>query len=311
MRNNNTNKTITHLAMPERQIPVLIDSSPEKCEGYFTSTKSSDKAVTRVRRLLPSFVEDVRNPCKRKEIEREFGAIAAAEWNTLRELLALRDRLNAGDWSPIITHNAEEALRESLTPLLRLSPEGWFVDADETKTGKLILRPASGNGHRVEIDFGLDNALVTPFEGGPRVQNTALRAKPVTKADNSSAVHRNTIKATVKTPVFALSEAFTAGLSRTRFVVWWSDMGKKLVPGLYCPDILTALYALAMWSSGTAGGWAICLKCKKDYPRSRAKQRYCSHKCQVAAAMQRMRNKQKRESASKGSTMGKKRTRRK
>jgi len=59
---------------------------------------------------------------------------------------------------------------------------------------------------------------------------------------------------------------------------------------------MTALYALAMWSSGTAGGWAICQnpRCKKDYPRRRVKQCYCSHKCQVAAAMQRMRNKAKR-----------------
>jgi hypothetical protein len=82
-------------------------------------------------------------------------------------------------------------------------------------------------------------------------------------------------------------------MSKARFVVWWSDAGKKLVPGLYCPDIVTALYALAMWSSGTAGGWAICQKCGNDYPRSRAKQRYCSHKCQVAAAMQRFRDKAK------------------
>ena len=76
-------------------------------------------------------------------------------------------------------------------------------------------------------------------------------------------------------------------------MVWWSDAGKKLVPGLYCPDIVTALYALAMWSKGTAGGWAICQKCGEDFPRSRAKQLYCSHRCQVAAAMKRMRSNRK------------------
>jgi hypothetical protein len=37
MRSNNINKTITHLAMPERQIPVLIDATPEKSEGFVTS----------------------------------------------------------------------------------------------------------------------------------------------------------------------------------------------------------------------------------------------------------------------------------
>jgi hypothetical protein len=119
------------------------------------------------------------------------------------------------------------------------------------------------------------------------------------------------ISAEVKTAVLALSGAFTEGLSKTRFVVWWSDIGKKFVPGLYCPDIVTALYALAMWSSGTAGGWAICQKCGKDYPRSRAKQRYCSHKCQVAAAMRRMRDKERKltaepESKTKTTTKGRK-----
>jgi len=36
----------------------------------------------------------------------------------------------------------------------------------------------------------------------------------------------------VKTAALALSEAFTAGLSKTRFVVWWSDVAMKFVPGL-------------------------------------------------------------------------------
>lgn len=306
MRSNNANETITHLAMPERQIPVLIDSSPDKCEGYFTTATASDKPMKSVRRLLPQFIEDIRNPRKRQEIEKEFGPISTVEWNSLRELLALLDRLNAGDWSPIITDNAEEVLKELLTPILRLSPRGWFIDADERKkTGRLILRSASKEGYVVEVDFDLGKA--TPFENGPRVRNAISKERPVTKADRSSTKLRPTIDATFKTAAFALSQAFTAGLTRTRFVVWWSAVGKKLVPGLYCPDIVTALYALAMWSSGTAGGWAICQRCKKDYPRSRAKQRYCSHKCQVAAAMQRMRDK-KRESGPKGPTTSKKRT---
>jgi hypothetical protein len=306
VKSNNHNETITYLAMPERQIPVLIDSGPGGSEGYVPSSAWEDKPVTRVRRLLPSFVENMRDPRKRKEIEKGLGAISPTEWDRLRELLVLIDRLNAGDWPPVITSNAEEVLKESLDPILRLSPGGWFVEATDPN---LVLRSASGNEYKVEIDLGLDNALVTPLVGGPPDQKTASPVRPATKADDGSMVLRRTITANLKTATFALSEAFTAGLSKTRFVVWWSDVGKKLVPGLYCSDIVTALYALAMWSSGTAGGWAICQKCMRDYPRSRAKQRYCTHKCQVAAAMQRMRNKKKRESEakSKASTANKKR----
>ena len=101
MRSNNRNESITHLAMPERQIPVLIDSSPEKAEGFVPSAAWSGKPLTSVRRLLPSFVDGLQSPRRRKEIEKEHGTIDAEEWNRLREMLALKDRLNDGDWSPV------------------------------------------------------------------------------------------------------------------------------------------------------------------------------------------------------------------
>ena len=101
------------------------------------------------------------------------------------------------------------------------------------------------------------------------------------------------IHGTCKTVAFAVSEAFTEGLSKTRFVAWWTDIGKKLVPGLYCPDIVTALYALAMWGYGTEGGWAICQKCNNDFARKHSKELYCSAKCQSAAGMSRHRQRRK------------------
>ena len=113
------------------------------------------------------------------------------------------------------------------------------------------------------------------------------------------------IKGSCKTLPLALSETFTRGMRKTRFVVWWSNAAKRLVPGLYCPDIVTALYALAMWSIGTAGGWAVCQKCGDNYPRRRAKQLYCSHRCQVAAAMQRYRKNREGVAKSKPRTAAK------
>ena len=288
MRSNNNNEAITHLAMPERQIPVLIDSTPENSEGFMPSIAGSDKPVTRVRRLLPSFVQGLESPQRRREIEKEHGTIGASEWNRLRELLSLIDRLNAGDWSPVITSNANKAMEYLPALLDRLSPGGWFMGEDES--GKLTLRPASGDvsgSMSLEIEVGKPT-LLSPAERPPG-RKVATHVQSVLEHDGRTAKWSAKIDAVCKTAAYALSEAFTAGLSKTRFVVWWSDVGKKFVPGLYCPDIVTALYALAMWSSGTAGGWAICQKCNKDYPRSRAKQFYCSHRCQAAAGMQRYR----------------------
>lgn len=83
------------------------------------------------------------------------------------------------------------------------------------------------------------------------------------------------------------------GLLRTRFVVWWHKASRRFVPGLYCPDIVTALYALAIWSTGTAGGWAICPKCQRDFVRKHPNQIYCKPPCQASAGMMRLRRKRK------------------
>lgn len=287
MRSNNNHKAITHLAMPERRIPVLIDSTPEKAEGFVPSVAwCVEKPFTKVRRLQPEFVENLKNPQKRKEIEKEHGAIRTEEWNRLRELLTLIDRVNAGDLSPVVTTNVEGALRELPALLDRLSPGGWFMDRDEPKTGKLSLRSASNDG-RLTIDLG--KLSLTPLEKAPQASKPTSHLKSATTHNSRPDVFSVDVTGTVKTFTFALSEGFTAGLSKTRFVVWWSNTAKKLLPGLYCPDIVTALYALAMWQNGTVGGWGVCQRCGCDYPRSRAKQRYCSHKCQVAAAMKRYR----------------------
>lgn len=305
MRRNNANETITHLAMPERQIPVLIDAAPPNAEGYVSSGAWGEKPATSVRRLLPSFVDDLRSPRSRGEIEKEHGSVSVAEWNGLREMMALIDRLNAGDWSPVIYTNAAEKLKP-LAALLDTRSKGWLLV--ERGPDKIVFKSAAEDGQSFKMVFG--EPTVKNLVSGQQVSPTTLRSKSPESRDSSSPDWSSTVNGTYKTAVFALSEAFTAGLSKTRFVVWWSEVAKKLVPGLYCPDIVTALYALAMWSSGTAGGWAICQRCNRDYPRSRAKQLYCSHKCQVAAAMKRYRKNRKAAAKlkSKAKAKSKKRT---
>jgi len=302
MRTHNHNESITHLAMPERRIPVLIDCEPKRAEGFVPSFLENEQSATPVRRLDPALLIAFRNAGRRIEIEKEYGAIHEADWKRLRELFALLDRVNGGDLTPIVTSNEKEAFRELPTLLDRLSPGGWLRDARNDLAGELSFLPASGDlKGRARLSVEISSVSLTPLVNRhPDDSSTSIGTDPtlIPKDEDRNLVLKTAIHGTCKTVAFAVSEAFTAGLSKTRFVVWWTDIGKKLVPGLYCPDIVTALYALAMWGYGTAGGWAICQKCNSDFARKRAQQLYCSTKCQTAAGMSRHRQKRKRSNES-------------
>ncbi len=298
MGSHNHNKAITHLAMPERQIPVLIDSSPDKAEGYVSSMTWSGVPVSSVRRLMPAIVEDLRSPRRRKEIEKDYGAIDEAEWRRLLEMLALLNRLNAGDWSPIISTNSEKLAEQLFAKMKRLNPDSrWWIDNYKPGTGKFSFRSISGDKRTLfslEIDLGkptFKSIADSPAQGESRL-------KPVAKLNDrimDGTIKRSAEKSIFdfggiyKNATFALSEAFTAGMSKARFVIWWSAIAKKFVPGLYCPDIMTALYALVLSSAGTPGGVGVCEKCQTPFIRSRADQIYCKPKCQAAAGMKRYR----------------------
>jgi len=109
----------------------------------------------------------------------------------------------------------------------------------------------------------------------------------------------------------AITAKFTAGLSKVRFVIWEDKLTGKFVPGLYCPNVQTALYASVLYGLGVPGGLAICRnpKCRQPFIRSRGeKQFYCSDKCRVAAGMRRYRAtlELKAKAKSKTTTKGKK-----
>ena len=302
MKTHNHNESITHLARPERRIPVLIDCEPKRAEGFVPSFLENEQSATPVRRLDSALLIAFRNGGRRIEIEKEYGAIHEADWKRLRELFALLDRVNGGDISPIVTSNEREAFKELPALLDRLSPGGWLRDARKDLAGELSFLPASGDlKGRARLSVEISSISLTPLVSRhPDDSSTPIGTDSalVRKGEDRNLVLKTAIHGTCKTVAFAVSEAFTAGLSKTRFVVWWTDIGKKLVPGLYCPDVVTALYALAMWGYGTAGGWAICQKCNSDFARKRAQQLYCSTKCQSAAGMSRHRQKRKHSNES-------------
>jgi hypothetical protein len=285
------NDPITHLAVPQRQIPVLIDCGPRQSEGFVASIAWSEKPIRDVRRLSPSLVEGLPSLRRQKEIEKSYGPVSAIEWKRLRDLLMLKNRLNAGDWSPIISPDLNEALSPLARKLDQVSPEGWLIAEDET--GRRTYRSVSGKV-RFSFSFKVElEDLSSAALAGTASRQHASSVRLELPRKGESTTWRGTIRGRIKSAVFAFSEAFTAGLSKSRFVVWWHKASGKFVPGLYCPDIVTALYALAIWSTGTAGGWAICPRCEIDFVRKHPNQIYCKPQCQAAAGMMRLRRKRK------------------
>jgi hypothetical protein len=102
-----------------------------------------------------------------------------------------------------------------------------------------------------------------------------------------------------------LTRAFTDGLERSRFVVWWAEPEQKFAPGIYCDDLVTALFALVLSRIGQPGGLGVCRHCVQPFFRSRSKQRYCTYRCQTAAGMRRYRMKLKKAKRSKVPSIGK------
>ena len=98
-----------------------------------------------------------------------------------------------------------------------------------------------------------------------------------------------------ETPAYALCKALNRGIQNSQFIVWWIDREHRLAPGLFCPDAATALFALVLSQIGQTGALGVCFRCGHVFLTHRARQVYCSSRCQTAAAMTRYRQKQKEQ----------------
>jgi hypothetical protein len=101
-----------------------------------------------------------------------------------------------------------------------------------------------------------------------------------------------------RSPLYELQRNLNDGIRRIRFVVWWSERERRFAPGLLAEDATAALFALVLSQIGEAGGLSVCQRhnCQTPFIRVRAKQRYCSYRCQSAAGMARFRARKNRAS---------------
>ena len=114
------------------------------------------------------------------------------------------------------------------------------------------------------------------FYRGPRPSDLFKEGEPVSKGIQQE-------------PFRAVLEMLNGGLGKVRPVVWWSSTKKRASLGLYCPNVDSALFALALREMGMPGGLGVCQRCGNPFHRSRRTQRYCSHRCQLADSMRRYR----------------------
>jgi hypothetical protein len=90
-------------------------------------------------------------------------------------------------------------------------------------------------------------------------------------------------------PLMSLSAKFNWPLRNSHAVVWWSDIAKRLLLGIWCSDVNTALFMLAVAKVGYLSDLGICKRCRELFTRLRPAKQYCSANCQSAAGMSRLR----------------------
>lgn len=103
----------------------------------------------------------------------------------------------------------------------------------------------------------------------------------------------NWLRDIMRNPVNKLHREVNTWLQNVRFIIWSPKGAKMATIGLYCNDIITALFAVWISRITQAKGISICLRCDNPFERSRQNQQYCSYYCQNAAAVARSRKKKR------------------
>jgi ribosomal protein L24E len=81
-----------------------------------------------------------------------------------------------------------------------------------------------------------------------------------------------------KYPHRVLARDVSAGTRKVQFVLWYTREN-EMVPGLYCEDSISALYALVLARIAGGRGLGACLNCGTVLRRKRKTRKFCSNKC--------------------------------
>jgi hypothetical protein len=95
-------------------------------------------------------------------------------------------------------------------------------------------------------------------------------------------------------PLRSLADSFNPALADTNLCVWWSSVAKRLLWGVQCRSIESALFVLALSAVGDIGSLGMCKRCRELFFRVRPSKKYCGDRCQAADAMARFRKNKKR-----------------
>ncbi len=101
-------------------------------------------------------------------------------------------------------------------------------------------------------------------------------------------------------PARFFGEVFGNQLQNARFVIWMTTE-KLLAPGIFCPDLRTALVALIAVSLVHVKGYSVCKQCGKRFIRERRRMWYCSIACGNTLRKRRQRQREKRQTMEKQS----------
>lgn len=109
-------------------------------------------------------------------------------------------------------------------------------------------------------------------------ENAASREAHLRLVNDSNPLVRKLQTILLKSPQQHLAREMSKVSQRVRLVLWYTPQ-RQLLPGLYCPDALSALYALAVTRIATGHSFGACLACGKPLIRWRTTKKTCSNKC--------------------------------
>ena len=90
---------------------------------------------------------------------------------------------------------------------------------------------------------------------------------------------KQTLRERMRYPLAELAAQLNQRMAKARFVMWWVDKEKKFAPGIYCPDLSTALAASLVSHIAAPKAVAICERCENRFIRTKSVQRFCSLRC--------------------------------